>query len=179
MVKLIKLIKPDIDYKEDIFKYKEEMFKSGADILEGCGGLDRYNSYEEWIDHLKSYENRNKIDPASGKVEGSQYMLVDEEAHRILGMINLRHYLNEKLRRTSGHIGYSVRPGERRKGYGKRQLKEALKIIKKLGVNDVLITCDTDNVASFKTIEACGGVLEKILYIKEFDCMTRRYWIHQ
>jgi predicted acetyltransferase len=176
---MIILIKPSKEYEKDIFDFRQEMLSSGDDALNGCGGLQKYFSFEEWKAHLDAYSDRKNINPASGYVEGSQYMLVDTEKNRILGMANLRHYLNDFLLAVGGHIGYSVRPSERGKGYGKLQLRLALVNLKELGVMDVLVTCDDTNTASYKTIESCGGKLENTIYSDKFGCFVRRYWIHQ
>lgn len=176
---MIKLIRPCIEYEDDIMLFRKEKLDADGNAMDGCGGLERYESYHEWQKHLDSYADRAKIKPDSGFVEGSQHMLVDEDRHRILGMVNIRHYLNERLLRTSGHIGYSIRPSERNKGYGKLQLKLALDFIKSIGVKDVLITCDESNLISAKLIESCGGELEGIVHVPVLGCMVKRYWIHQ
>ena len=175
---MIKLIKPCREYEEDIFKYKEEMIAAGNGDLDGCGYLENYSSLDEWVKFLDSYSDRNRIYPTSGFVEGSQYLMVDDERHKILGMVNLRHELNDFLLRAGGHIGYSIRPEERRKGYGKLQLQLALDKMAEIGVKDVLISCDKDNEASARTIESFGGVLENEPYSEDFHCVIKRYWIH-
>jgi len=77
-----------------------------------------------------------------------------------------------------GHLGYSVRPSERRKGYAKTMLKAALDICKNNGIEKVLITCLEDNIASAKTIESCGGILEQIIYDDvSYKANMKRYWI--
>src|SRR5947208_8675631 len=80
-------------------------------------------------------------------VEGTEY----------LGRLAIRHRLTEWLREYGGHIGYDVRPSARRRGHATAMLKTALPIAKRLGIDDVLITCDADNVASRRVIEANGG----------------------
>lgn len=175
---MILLIKPCKEYEEDIFRYKEEMIAAGNTDLDGCGFLQNYTSVDEWIKFLDSFADRNKIDTSTGFVEGSQYLLVDDDRHKIIGMVNLRHYLNDFLLRAGGHIGYSVRPDERKKGYAKLLLRLALEKIADVGVSDVLVTCDCDNEASSRTIEACGGILENETYSEEFGCNIKRYWIH-
>ena len=94
---------------------------------------------------------------------------------RMLGAIQIRHRLNEALLKSGGHIGYGVRPSERRKGYAETMLSLALPAAKKLGIDRALITCSKSNTASARTILHCGGVLEN--EIEEEGRITQRYWI--
>ena len=77
-----------------------------------------------------------------------------------LGRINLRHHLNEGLSEIGGHIGYDVRPTARRRGHATAMLAAALPRAAELGIDQALVTCDAENTASRKVIEANGGVLE-------------------
>ncbi len=98
------------------------------------------------------------------------------ENKKLLGAISIRHYLNEQLLRLSGHIGYGIRPTERRKGYATAMLKLALEKCKDMGIKQVLITCDKNNIASAKTIISNNGILENEL-IEEDGNIIQRYWI--
>jgi predicted acetyltransferase len=88
-----------------------------------------------------------------------------------VGFSKLRHFLTPELLKNGGHIGYGISPKHRGKGHAKRLLAETLKKARDMNIKKVLITCNDDNIASYKTAEACGGVLEN----KENG--TRRYWI--
>ncbi len=117
-------------------------------------------SYEDFLAWLKKMD-----DYAHGRhmpdwmVPSSEYwFLVDDQ---IVGNIRLRHYLNDALRKAHGHIGYAIAPAYRGKGYAKLMLKEMLKVAKTFAIDQVLLTANIDNIASRKTMEACGGILEK------------------
>lgn len=97
--------------------------------------------------------------------------------NQVVGRLSIRHQLNEFLQKIGGHIGYGVLPQFRRNGYAKEMLSQSLGIVKNLGINKALITCDDDNVGSFKTIEACGGVLENKVEVGPGKPLKRRYWI--
>ena len=80
----------------------------------------------------------------------------------IVGRLSLRHSLNRYLETVGGHIGYGVVPSQRRRGYATQMLWLAIPIAASLGISKALITCDADNVASRRVVEACGGVFEGI-----------------
>jgi len=92
-----------------------------------------------------------------GYVSFSTFWLINDQKH-IIGFSNIRHYLTSALCIEGGHIGYSIRPCERGKGYGKQQLALILVKCLNLGIKEILITCDFDNAASAKIIEANGGI---------------------
>jgi len=82
------------------------------------------------------------------------------EDDEYLGRLAIRHRLTEWLRKVGGHIGYDVRPTARRQGHATAMLRAALPRARELGIDDVLVTCDVDNVASRRVIEANGGRFE-------------------
>lgn len=92
-----------------------------------------------------------------------------------MGAVNIRHYLNDKLFETGGHIGDGIRPSERRKGYATAMIGLALEECRKLGIDRVLICCDKDNIGSVKSIQRNGGVLEN--EVEENGNIVQRYWI--
>jgi len=96
----------------------------------------------------------------------------------IVGRLMLRHSLNEFLSRFGGNIGYVVVPTHRRRGYATEMLRSGLQRARAMGLDKVLVTCDTDNVASRRTIEKCGGVYEGSTPASDASVAKRRYWIH-
>lgn len=106
----------------------------------------RYTSYSELVSELKQ---RTLIKEG---VPNTTLFLFDNE--KIIGAVNIRHYLNEHLKRIGGHIGYGVRPDYRRQGCAKKLLKVGLEFLNQHDVVDALITCDKSNVASARTIIA-------------------------
>jgi predicted acetyltransferase len=111
-----------------------------------------------------------------GFVPSTLYFLIGEDK-KIYGALHIRHELNDYLLNYGGHIGYGIRPSQRKKGYATKMLSQSLSlpIIKKLGIKKVLITCDKTNIASAKTIINNGGILEN--EVMEDGEMTQRYWI--
>jgi len=96
---------------------------------------------------------------------------------QIVGRLSIRHNLNDFLERFGGHIGYGVVENYRLQGYGTEMLKQALPICSLLGIKEILITCDVNNLGSQKIIEKCGGVFENIAYDSQLKIQKRRYWI--
>lgn len=96
----------------------------------------------------------------------------------IQGVINIRHHLTPSLRKVGGHIGYSVAPSQRRQGVATSMLTAALPLCKQIGITRALLTCNTDNIGSIKTIERAGGILEREEYLASEHKNQRWYWIH-
>ena len=142
-------------YAEQVMAYKEEMIANG-DILHGCAGLEDVQSFSEWIE----FDGRLRAKFGAEYSPSEVFLAVRKDDDRLIGMMDYRHPLSEKLLRYGGSIGYSVRPSERRKGFATEMLRLLLPICRAAGETRVLITCAKDNVASRKVIEANGGRLE-------------------
>ena len=166
------LVKPDLSYADEIIKYKEESLAESP-IINGSAGLDRLSSIEIWFEELKKRSCEDTV--PKGLVPSSTYLGVREKDNYIVGMIDIRHYLNEYLTQVGGHIGYGVRKTERNKGYAKQMLKLALEKCKELKIKKVLITCDEDNIASEKVILSANAKLEDIRNVDGEN--KKRFWI--
>lgn len=167
----IKLIKPTEIWKEAILDYKAE-FVANGETIHGSALLGNYDSFEEWYSDV--VKNSCEETVADGWVPSSTMLAVDEN-NRLVGFIDIRHRMNDYLAAYAGHIGYSVRKSERRKGYATQMLTQALELAKELGIRKVLITCNRDNVASAATIRKCGGVFESEVF--DDGEPVHRYWI--
>ena len=169
----IELVKPSVDYSKQIWDYRAE-FISNNDNLAGCAGLEGAESVDEWLANIEM--NSCETTVKAGLVPATTFLAVRTVDNQIVGMIDIRHRLNEFLLQSGGHIGYSIRPSERQKGYATEMLRLALIYFREtLVLEKVLITCDKENIASAKTIIANGGRLENELL--ENNRVTRRYWI--
>ena len=166
------LVKPDLSYADEIIKYKEESLAESP-IINGSAGLDRLSSIEDWLEELNKRSCEDTV--PKGLVPSSTYLGVREKDNYIVGMIDIRHYLNDFLKQFGGNIGYSVRKSERNKGYAKQMLKLALEKCKDLKMKKVLITCDKDNIASEKVILSAGAKFEDIRSADGEN--KKRFWI--
>ena len=166
------LVKPDLSYADEIIKYKKESLAESP-VINGSAGLDRFSSIEIWFEELKKRSCEDTV--PKGLVPSSTYLAVREKDNYIVGMIDIRHYLNEYLTQVGGNIGYGVRKTERNKGYAKQMLKLALEKCKELKIKKVLITCDEDNIASEKVILSANAKLEDIRNVDGEN--KKRFWI--
>ena len=173
----LKLVLPSKDDKKSALLMLDEIKAVDAGLpwqYSGLANLEEATSYEDWV---KEKENeKNGIDLRDGYVPCTTLFLKRMSDNKVCGSISIRHELNEFLLEFGGHIGYSVTPSERGKGYGKLQLKMALEIAKDLGIEKCLITADETNTLSNKTIISEGGVLENtVMWNNE---PLNRYWIN-
>ena len=170
----IKLVLPAEGFLGQAWDYRRECEAADSD-MDGCGPIDTSESARQWLADTRAY-----ADPATvpeGKVQATQFLAVRASDGRLGGMIQIRHYFNEYLEKYAGHIGYSVRPSERRKGYAKEMLRLALPYCKSIGLDRVLIACEPGNPASRRTILANGGVYECTVHEPGEDIDLERYWI--
>jgi predicted acetyltransferase len=167
----VKLVKPTIELEQEYLDMIKEWKAQEEKLIPWVLGFD-FSDFPKLIENL---ENCSKgIGLQEGLVEHSTYWLVNED-NIVLGAINIRHRLNERLLQNSGHIGYGIRPGERQKGYAAEALHQALNIAKDMGIDRALLVCYKSNIASAKTIQKNGGVLEN--EVEKDGAIMQRYWI--
>ena len=166
------LVNPSKILEEKILEYKQEYLDFEETNINGSCGLVHYSDFDEWLEIVLSI----KKDKLRNNVHASTFFSVRKSDNRIIGTIQLRHFLTDELEKYGGQIGYGIRPTERKKGYAKEQLLLVLEIAKDMKIQKVMITCDKDNIASSKTIISCGGVLtvENFYEGKE----QQIYWIN-
>ena len=171
--------RPSAARKAEIIEYLNEFAAAGSEI-KVSGSLDRILSgwtFEQALERCLSMENKEYAEKMN-RCPGKTFLLIREDDNRIVGTVNVRWDLNEEMLRFGGHIGYEIRPSERRKGYNKINLYLALKEAKKIGLDRVMIDCAVSNIASDKTIQALGGILERCEKDPADDEMTNVYWIN-
>jgi len=171
----ILLVSPALEHEADAADYVADCFSAGEMHIHGGGAIEEFDRYRDWLAFNERNKSGDTVRP--GWVPGETFFGIREHDGRIVGMINLRYSLSEYLLQTGGHVGYSVRPRERRKGYASEMLRKALEILKSKGITRALVTCDEDNPASAGTIKKNGGVLENCVWDDEDKSWTQRYWI--
>lgn len=171
----MKLIEPTMEYEKEIQAFRQEFLTYGGS-MDGCGSLRRHDNVRDWIEESERYKYIETT--PHDRVPATQYIYVRESDNKVVGVIQIRHFFNEYLEKYAGHIGYSVCPSERRKGYATEMLKSALPVCKELGINKVLVCCLNDNEGSRRTILKNGGVYESTVQDTEKGRFLERYWIN-
>lgn len=172
MEEKVLLVKPTVSLEKDYLDFYQEWKASGEDMIPWVIEKDP-TDFQGMVQFLLNNEKGNNL--PEGWVRDSTYWLVNE-SNRILGAVNIRHALTERLFNCGGHIGYGVRPSERRKGYATKILAMSLEKTRELGIEKVLVVCDAINTASERTILKNGGK-EDASFTEENGNVVKRFWI--
>lgn len=174
MIEELRFRLPAAEDAAEYTSYRQEFLDAGSS-MDGTGAMRRTADAMEWLAINAQY-----ADPATvpeGKVQSTQFVCERVSDGRIVGMLQVRLALNDYLLHYGGHIGYSVRPNERRKGYASWMLAQALDYCRSQGLEKVLITCLDTNEASRRTILHAGGVYESTEHEPDENENLERYWI--
>lgn len=148
---------PTLEHKKAAEDFKSEFFENQETVINGSALFDQME-YEQWLVHNTNIREGNIVN--NNWVPATTFFAVRKNDLKIVGMIDIRHNLkNDFLAQYGGHIGFSVRPGERKKGYGTEILKIGIEYAKFLGIRKLMLGCFSDNLPSIKAIEKCGGKL--------------------
>ena len=168
----IKLVQPELTDAQEIWAYRGEMLAAGMSI-DGGAALEKATSPEDWIKKVRLCE---KEENCPGKVPSHVYLAKRESDGKMVGIIDLRHHIDHPVLSVwGGHIGYSVRVSEQKRGYGTEMLRLLLPIAAERGLKRVLITCTDGNIGSEKIIRHNGGVYEKSVTVEGET--IKRFWI--
>ena len=169
------LVKPDLpwfgQYNEMMAEWCESKTQIAPWFLDSpVGTLGEFARFVRMLDNCE----HGIVDP---RYASTTSWFVADESGRLVGAASLRHYLTEEGLQTWGHIGYGIRPSERRKGYAVQTLHLALDQAKARGIRRVLVGVHESNTASRRTVEKCGGVLENVVLAESDPEPICRYWI--
>ena len=168
----LKLVFPNEEHEQEWKDIIQGIEESGEKIVPYALKGDAVK-YEDYLENARRYSTGVGI--PKDRVPSGIFFLVNEGDKRILGAIDIRYELNDYLLKYGGHIGYGIRPTERKKGYASEMLRLALDICREKGLRKVLITCDKNNLGSAKTMLNNGAALEN--EVKNGEEITQRYWI--
>ena len=164
------LVFPTAEYKAKALEFAQEFFSAGEDKIDGGAGICRAPSFDFWLEVITDAPTREigTFVPSS-----TFFAVVNNE---IVGIVDIRHSLNEHLLKVGGNIGYSVRPSKRGRGYATEILRLALIKCRELGIKKALVTCNSDNIGSKKVILKNGGIKENEI-VEEDGNIVLRFWV--
>ena len=137
-------------------KMKQEFFDNDENVINGSALFDQMQ-FDDWL--MNTNRNHNPETVRSDWAVATTFFAFRKSDDKMIGMIDVRHELTVPfLQEYGGHIGYAVRPTERRKGYATQMLSLALSYCRSLNIHTVKLGCYADNDASIRTIEHCGGI---------------------
>ena len=171
-MKQLYITRPSMEYESEYLSFYQEWKDSGEDMVPWVISKDPSN-FQGMIRFLFDSEKGENL--PENWVPDSTYWLINEN-RKVIGAVNIRHRLNDKLVNSGGHIGYGIRPSERRKGYATKLLSLSLEKAKELGIQKVLVVCDEGNKGSEKTIMTNSGVRD-MDFIEEDGNIVKRFWI--
>lgn len=149
------LVRPTLELKEKALDYRKEHFQHGEQVICGSELFDKTESYEEWLSSVTQNADPKTVN--ENWVVTDTFFAIRKSDDKIIGIIDLRHTLNEFLK-DLGNCGYSVRPSERKKGYATEMLYQLLQIAREANLKELHISVEKGNTASMKVIQKNGGI---------------------
>lgn len=165
-VEEICLVAPTPEMEQEVTAFRQEFFDAGEQIINGSALLDKTPSYADWLARVQANARAETVQ--AGWVRSELYMAVRVSDRYPVGIIDLRCELNAFLR-DFGHSGFSVRPSERRRGYGKRMLQLLCDRARALSMPSLQLAAEAENTPSLRIIEKLGRAYQRdFLYENRF-----------
>lgn len=170
----MKLIEPSVENEHEIAEMIEEFVLNGEEKAYGASKASKYkDNYLEWIDYLRGIKSPSEAMINKGYTPTIQYVLYDGD--EVIGFFCARLSLTEVLMHAGGHVGYSIRPSKRGRGYATNGLKLLLEKFRSYGLDAVMLCCYEENVKSAAVIEKCGGVFDSTVIYE--GRRIKKFWI--
>ena len=168
-------VEPSMDFAEEIAAYRQEMLDANSSF-DGCFSLKRMPDIQEYVDYCLGWANPRREADEHG-AWGTVLLVIRKSDRKMVGCMQVHNVLTERMQKYTGHVGYSVRPSERRKGYAKRMLAKALDFLSSFGFEEINVSCLPDNEASRRTMLSNGGEYIETVYLEEDNVNLEKYRI--
>ena len=168
-------VEPTMNFAKEIAAYRQEMLDAESSF-DGCFSMKRMPDIQEYVDYCIGWANPRR-EPGKNGVWGNVLLVIRKSDMKMIGCMQVHNVLTKKMKQYTGHVGYSVRPAERRKGYAKKMLAKALDFLTSFEFEEVYVSCLPENEASKKTILANGGEYIETVYLDEDGVNLERYRI--
>lgn len=168
-------VAPAMEYADEIVSYRQEMLEANSSF-DGCFSMKRMPNPKDFIEHCAGWADTARELGING-ARGNVFLVLRKYDMKMVGCLQVHTVLNDFMQEYTGHIGYSVRPSERRKGYAKRILAYAIKYMDSQGFDEIFISCIPENEASKKTILSNGGEFIERVFFEQEDVYLNRYKI--
>lgn len=168
-------LETSMNYAKEIAAYRQEMLDADSSF-DGCFSMKRMPDVQEYVDYCLGWANPSRPADKHG-AWGTVLLTIRKSDGRMVGCMQVHNVLSERMAKYTGHVGYSVRPSERRKGYGKRMLAKACDYLKSFGFKEAYVSCLPENIGSKKIILANGAEYVDTVYLEEEQVNLERYRI--
>lgn len=168
-------VEPSRMFIEEMLDFRREMMEAGSSF-DGCFAMKRMPNLDQFVDYCTEWSNPRRVLGENG-ARGTVLLCMRRTDNKMVGCMQVHHVLNEQMKNFTGHVGYSVRPSERRKGYAKQMLAKAKDYLSTFGFSEIYVSCLPENEASRKTILANGGEYIETVYLESDAVDLERYRI--
>ena len=168
-------IEPTMNYADEITAYRQEMLDAGSPF-DGCFSMKRMPDPQEYVDYCIGWANPSREAGGQG-AWGNVLLVIRKSDMKMVGCMQVHSVLTQWMKDFTGHVGYSVRPSERRKGYAKRMLAKALDFLETFGFEEINVSCLPENTASKKAIIANGGEYVETVFLERDNVHLEKYRI--
>lgn len=168
-------VEPSMNFEKEIAAYRQEMLDADSSF-DGCFSMKRMPNIKEYVDHCIEWANPRREADERG-AWGNVLLAIRKSDMKMVGCMQVHNVLTKRMKNYTGHVGYSVRPSERRKGYAKKMLAKAVDFLSSFGFEEIVVSCLPENEASKKTILSNGGEYIETVFLDEDKVYLEKYKI--
>lgn len=168
-------VEPSMNFEKEIAAYRQEMLDADSSF-DGCFSMKKMPNIKEYVDHCIEWANPRREADERG-AWGNVLLAIRKSDMKMIGCMQVHNVLTERMKNYTGHVGYSVRPSERRKGYAKKMLAKAVDFLSSFGFEEIIVSCLPENESSKKTILSNGGEYIETVFLDEDKVYLEKFKI--